>query len=106
MNVEEEFKEFLYEWVKKNFGESEADDPSWSIDALAHDLADKFWKMKELYERINITDDVKYVAENNGIELTEKQAQAVADKYRFSDAYCAMDDESILYYIETYKGDD
>ena len=31
MNVEEEFKKFLYEWVKKNFGESEADDPSWSI---------------------------------------------------------------------------
>jgi hypothetical protein len=106
MNIEEEFKEFLTEWVKKNYGESEADEPSWSIEALAHDLADKFWKVKEQYDLINITDDVKYVAENNGIELTEKQAQAVADKYRFSDAYCAMDEESLLYYIEEYKGDE
>lgn len=106
MNIEEEFKEFLTEWVKKSYGESEADNPSWSIKALAHDLADKFWKMKEEYDWINITDDVKYVAEQNGIKLTERQAQAVADKYRFSDTYCALDEEALLYYIENYKGDE
>lgn len=47
MNIEEEFKKFLHEWVKKNFGQSEADDPSWSIEALAHDLRDEYIKIKE-----------------------------------------------------------
>lgn len=35
MNIEEEFKKFLHEWVKKNFGQSEADDPSLSIECIA-----------------------------------------------------------------------
>lgn len=48
--VEKEFNKFLYEWVKNNFGESEADDPSWSIEALAHDLANEYVKIKEREE--------------------------------------------------------
>ena len=39
MNIEEEFKKFLHEWVSKMYGQSEADDPSWSIEALAEELA-------------------------------------------------------------------
>ena len=106
MNIEEELKKYIYEWVKKNFGESEADDPSWSIEALAKDLAEEFWKLKEEYDLINIMDDVKYVAEEMlGIDLTPKQLGAIAQKYRFSESYCAMDEEAIKYYIETYKGE-
>lgn len=33
------FKGEIYDWVAKNFGESEAEDPSWSIDALSAHLA-------------------------------------------------------------------
>lgn len=29
----------IYDWVKKNYGEAEANDPSWSIKALADELA-------------------------------------------------------------------
>ena len=105
MNIEKELKKFLYEWVKKNFGESEADDPSWSIEALSHDLADEFWKLKERYELDGITEDVKYVAANNEIVLSDKEAGAIADDYRFSDAYCSMDEDSIMYFIEKHKGE-
>ena len=103
MNIEQEFNKFLYRWVKDNFGQSEADDPSWSIKALAHDLADEYWKMQERIERENIKEDIKYVAGNNDIELTEQELADIADDYRYSEAYCAMDAESILYFIEKRK---
>jgi len=106
MNIEKEFKKFLYEWVKGNFGQSEADDPSWSIEALAHDLAQKYWDVRDKHELENTKDDVLMVAEEKGIKITDKQAYAVADKYRFSEAYCAPDRESIKYFIEQYKGEE
>lgn len=103
MNIEKEFNKFLYRWVKDNFGQSEADDPSWSIKALAHDLADEYWKMQERIERENIKEDIKYVAGDNDIELTEQELADIADDYRYSEAYCATDIESVLYFIEKRK---
>ena len=103
MNVEEEFKKFLYEWVKKNFGESEADDPSWSIEALAHDLRDEYIKIKEREETEWVKEDVEYVANNHDIKLTDKQAYAVAQEYMLSEAYCEMHAEDILYFIQREK---
>ena len=103
MNVEEEFKKFLYEWVKKNFGESEADDPSWSIEALAHDLREEYIKVKEREDLEWVKEDVEYVAENNDIKLTDKQAYAVAQEYMLSEAYCEMHAEDILWFIQREK---
>lgn len=103
MNIEKEFNKFLYRWVKDNFGQSEADDPSWSIKALAHDLAEEYWKIQERVERENIKEDIKYVAGNNDIELTEQELADIADDYRYSEAYCAMDEDSIMYFIEKRK---
>lgn len=103
MNIEKEFNKFLYRWVKDNFGQSEADDPSWSIKALAHDLAEEYWKIQERVERENIKEDIKYVAGNNDIELTEQELADIADDYRYSEAYCAMDADSIMYFIEKRK---
>lgn len=103
MNVEEEFKKFLYEWVKKNFGESEADDPSWSIEALAHDLREEYIKVKEREETEWVKEDVEYVANNHDIKLTDKQAYAVAQEYMLSEAYCEMHAEDILWFIQREK---
>lgn len=103
MNVEEEFKKFLYEWVKKNFGESEADDPSWSIEALAHDLREEYIKIKEREDLEWVKEDVEYVAENHDIKLTDKQAYCVAQEYMLSEAYCEMHAEDILYFIQREK---
>lgn len=103
MNIEEEFKKFLYEWVKKNFGESEADDPSWSIEALAHDLREEYIKIKEREDLEWVKEDVEYVAENHDIKLTDKQAYAVAQEYMLSEAYCELHAEDILYFIQREK---
>ena len=103
MNVEEEFKKFLYEWVKKNFGESEADDPSWSIEALAHDLREEYLKIREREDLEWVKEDVEHVAENNDIKLTDKQAYAVAQEYMLSEAYCEMHAEDILWFIQREK---
>lgn len=106
MNIEEEFNKFLHEWVKKNFGESEADDPSWSIEALAHDLAEKYWSIYHQHQLENIKDDVLMVAEENDIDLTEKEAYTIACDYEYSEAYCAPDKESIKYFINHFKGEE
>jgi len=103
MNVEEEFKKFLYEWVKKNFGESEADDPSWNIEALAHDLREEYIKIKEREELEWAKEDVEYVANNFDIELTDKQAYAVAQEYMLSEGYGELHSEDILYFIKREK---
>lgn len=103
MNVEKAYKEFLTEWVKNNYGESEADDPSWSIEALAHDLANEYVKIKDREELEWVKEDVESVADSNDIELTEKQAYAVATEYRYSEGYCELHAEDILYFIHREK---
>lgn len=103
MNIEEEFKKFLYEWVKKNFGQSEVDDPSWSIEALAHDLKSEYVRLKEREDLEWVKEDVEYVANDHDIKLTDKQAYAVAQEYMLSEAYCEMHAEDILYFIQREK---
>ena len=103
MNIEEEFKKFLHKWVKKNFGQSEADDPSQSIEALAHDLRDEYIKIKEREDLEWVKEDVEYVANDHDIKLTDKQAYAVAQEYMLSEAYCEMHAEDILYFIQREK---
>lgn len=101
--VEKEFKKFLTEWVKENYGESEANDPSWSVEALAHDLANEYVKIKEREELEWVKEDVETVAKSNDVEITEKQAYAVAQEYMYSEAYCELHAEDILYFIRREK---
>lgn len=63
MNIQK----IIYNWVKENFGESEADDPSWNIELLAREieskLSDKLDEVDNLCDSINdkceqILDDI------------------------------------------------
>ena len=63
MNIQK----IIYNWVKENFGESEADDPSWNIELLAREieskLNDKLDEVDNLCDSINdkceqILDDI------------------------------------------------
>lgn len=36
--TKEEIKAKIYDWVRYNFGDSEAEDPSWNIDLLVDDV--------------------------------------------------------------------
>ena len=44
-----------------------------------------------------------YVADDDDIRLTDKQAYAVAQEYMLSEAYCEMHAEDILYFIQREK---
>lgn len=81
--VRELIRKVIYEWVKQNFGESEADDPSWDIDALADEISnaklmnpiyhiiqheytkEDIWNAAESMDEVDkLTDeDVEYLAE-------------------------------------------
>ena len=115
MDYKEMFKNIIYKWVAKNFGESEAEDPSWSIDALAEELAshqhELYWQQELEY----LKEDVEnYV---NGLdaydkrqlfggldkykwELTEQQIYNVADEIRNSEWYCSIDPIMLHEYIK------
>lgn len=113
-----DFKTIIYEWVKENFGQSEADDPSWSIEALAKHLSESDIDPDELnaYTKNNVyskveqsylEEDVENYARDRNIELTDQQVGVVAEKIRFSEWYCSINPEDLDYYIneELKKGE-
>ena len=112
------FYEAISEWVAENYGQSEADDPSWSIEALADHLSKTDIKPDELnaYTKSNVygtldqhyvEEDVERYASDYGYKLTGKQIGAVASEIRNSDWYCSINAEDMEWYInqELKKGD-
>lgn len=112
------FYEAIYEWVAENFGQSEADDPSWNIEALADHLSKTDIKPDELnaytkssvYSALDqhyVEEDVADYAERMGYKLTEQQIGYVADRIRNSDWYCSIGAEDMEWYIkqELKKGE-
>ena len=97
--MKEELKTIIYDWVAENFGESEAEDPSWSIEALAEELNKHFHELYWKQELEYIKEDVEYYAENNNLKLTDQQKYNVADKIRNSEWYCSINPEDLYYYI-------
>lgn len=98
----------IYNWVAENFGESEAQDPSWDIKALAEEINkhqhELYWQQELEY----LKEDVEnYVDGNDEYNLTEQQMYAVADKIRNSEWYCSINPEDMEYYIkeEMHKGE-
>lgn len=112
------FYEAIHEWVAENFGQSEADDPSWNIEALADHLSKTDIKPEELnaytkssvYSTLDqsyVEQDVADYAERMGYKLTEQQVGYVADRIRNSDWYCSISAEDMEWYIkqELKKGE-
>ena len=81
--IEKLIYDAIYKWVAKNFGESEAEDPSWSIEALAHDLtnAPLIFDIYKTIEREYLRDDCDMVAEGMDYE-TYKRFEAELDILR------------------------
>lgn len=86
------FYETIYEWVSENFGQSEADDPSWDIKALADHLSKTDIKPDELnantkwlvYDKLrewNLEQDIEQVAESKGLTLTKEQVASIKHQY-------------------------
>lgn len=98
--IEKKIYDYIYKWVADNFGENEAEDPSWSIEDLAHELAkhqhELYWGQELEY----LKEDVEYYANEHDIELTDEQKYHVADKIRNSEWYCSINPEDMDYYID------
>lgn len=101
------FYEAIYEWAKVNGVEGVGID--WT--SLANYLSKTDIKPDELnamtksnvYSKVEqscVEEDVEKYARNKGIELTDQQIGAVADKIRFSEWYCVINPEDIDYYIK------
>lgn len=102
------FYNIIYKWVADNFGQSEADNPSWNIEALAEELTKHFHELYWQQELEYLKEDVEnYLDGLNEYELTEQQMYNVADKIRNSEWYCSINPEDIEYYVkeELKKGE-
>lgn len=112
------FYDIIRKWVADNYGQSEADDPSWDIEALAKHLSESDIHPDELsamtksrvYKELDqhyVEEDVADYAERMGVELTEQQIGNVADDIRNSEWYCSISGEDLEYYInqELKKGE-
>ncbi|MGF2565649.1 hypothetical protein ACQUWZ_27785, partial [Ralstonia pseudosolanacearum] len=49
--IEKKIYDYIYKWVAENFGENEAEDPSWNIDALATELNNHFYELYQKQEK-------------------------------------------------------
>ena len=105
------FYDIIYEWVRDNFGDSEADDPSWNIEELASYISEQNIDPNELnaYTKSNVystldqhyvEEDVETYASDRDIELTPQQVRNVADRIRNSDWYCSINAEDMEWYIK------
>ena len=95
----------IYDWVAKNFGTQEAEDPSWSIEALSSDLASKICEDTirfDIYRSVEkdfLTDDCMMIEEGMEIELTDKEREAVVEEFMNSDAYVDAHAEDWQWFI-------
>ena len=100
--IEKLIYDAIYKWVAKNFGESEAEDPSWSIEALAHDLtnAPLIFDIYKTIEREYLRDDCDMVAEGMDVKLTDKEREIVVDEFMNSEAYVDAHAEDWQWFIK------
>lgn len=109
--------DIIYKWVADNFGESEAEDPSWNIKALAEHISKSDIDPDELsaytkhcvYNALDqhyVEEDVEWFANDRGIKLTDKQIGTVASEIRDSEWYCSINSDDMEWYInqELKKG--
>lgn len=80
--MKDTYKGIIYNWVKDNFGESEAADPSWNIEALSEELAKHAWQIHSLQQEEYDLEDIDAVAEDNNIELTKEERELVLHRYK------------------------
>ena len=91
--IEKALHKAIYNWVANNFGESEAEDPSWSIEALANDLAHDpvIYDIQHLVEQEYRRQDMLDVMHDLNVELTEQEQGACLDEFMNSESYTDME---------------
>lgn len=86
------FYEAIHGWVAENYGQSEAADPSWSIEALADHLSKTDIKPDELnantkwlaYSELKehfLEEDIENIAEQRGLTLSKVDVETIKHRY-------------------------
>lgn len=101
--IANKFEKWIYKWVADNYGASEADDPSWNIRALAEELNEHIYEIYRDVEHRYLVEDCKYIAEQEDIELTDKQVEKVVNQFMDCDAYVDVHYDDWLYFIRLVK---
>ena len=84
--------DIIYDWVAMNFGQSEATDPSWDIEALADYISKSNIDPDELnaytkmtcYDQLKehfLEEDIEEVAKMRGYTLTKEEMSRVLHQY-------------------------
>lgn len=94
-------KDTIYKWVKKNFGESEAEDPSWSIEALAEEIYFHRWEIYEAVKEDYTIEDIERIAEDKGVKLTKDQVNRALHMYEKTEDYNL---EQLDYIVDEVRG--
>ena len=93
--MEERLRTIIYNWVKESFGENEADDPSWSIEELAKEIAKHKYEIHSLVQEEYDLEDIDLQSERMGVKLSEDERLWVLHRYK------KLEDSNLetLYYI-------
>ena len=93
--MEERLRTIIYNWVGKNFGTQEAEDPSWSIEELAKEIAKYKYEIHSLVQEEYDLEDIDLQAERMGVKLSEDERLWVLHRYK------KLEDSNLetLYYI-------
>lgn len=85
--MEDRLKIIIKNWVLENFGESEAEDPSWDIEALAEEIYSHRWEIYEAVREDYTIEDIERIAEDKGVKLTKDQVSLALHRYSKTDDY-------------------
>lgn len=98
-NLKDAIEDIIKRWVKDNYGESEAENPSWNIEELANELVRNTTALHWIVEEIYTMEDVTDIAEANDIKLTPSQVRKIAKNFMDDDSTMKVDREGIEYWI-------
>lgn len=107
-NIKKHYIKTIYEWVKQNFGESEADDPSWSIEALADELskAKTSCYVHAQVDHAYRVETCREIAAEDDIELTDEEVNQVVKMVENDEMYVdTRPTDMYEHYIDLVKGD-
>lgn len=93
--MEEKLRTIIYNWVDKNFGTQEAEDPSWSIEELAKEIAKHKWEIHSMVQEEYDLEDIDEEAKRMGVKLSKDEREWVYHRYK------KLEDSNLenLYYI-------
>lgn len=78
--MEERIEQIITEWLKKEFNNEKAF-PKVVVSGLADEINKHRWEIYSSVQREYDIDDVKYIAEDKNVKLTDEEVSTVLHRY-------------------------